>query len=249
MSTFPMFLALNSYIIVFWKLIILSLFIIYVHVYCILPDKHIMKLMTISHLLGLSGQSQKFWSVCVCMCDYVWPLCVRVCACVCIKWGLVILPKLALNSLSVSCLRGELHCACLHHSFNGICCSRRLSIYNQITYAMDWLVSRLCIQSLGTEVLLTWLMGVNLIWGKYIYMLVFWCFACICFPVHMEAGRGHWITWDWNYRQLLGTTWVPWIEPRSSGRATRALNHNSIPPALYLGLWDTWLVKSGKNIQ
>lgn len=46
---------------------------------------------------------------------------------------------------------------------------------------------------------------------------------CVC-ALHVcmvptEARRGHWIPWDWRYRQLKSTMWVLRTEPESSAKA------------------------------
>ena len=42
--------------------------------------------------------------------------------------------------------------------------------------------------------------------------------------------RGHQIPWNWSYRQLWSTMWVPGIESRSSARTPSALNHWAFCP-------------------
>lgn len=59
----------------------------------------------------------------------------------------------------------------------------------------------------------------------------------VCIPqvylVPLESRRGHWITWDWIYRQLwtLIHNWVLGIELESSGRLTSVFNQWAISPA------------------
>lgn len=48
----------------------------------------------------------------------------------------------------------------------------------------------------------------------------------------MEARRGHWILWSWNYRQLWtgAVLWVLRMELGSSGKAARTLHNSAISP-------------------
>jgi hypothetical protein len=72
------------------------------------------------------------------------------------------------------------------------------------------------------------------------FILIFDAHECFAYmngcatrvPMPKEATRGHWIPWDWSYRQLSATVWVLIIEPWSSGRAVRTLNHWAISQLL-----------------
>lgn len=48
----------------------------------------------------------------------------------------------------------------------------------------------------------------------------------------MEARRGHWILWSWNYRQLSAgaVLWVLGMELGYSGKAARTLHNSAISP-------------------
>lgn len=48
-----------------------------------------------------------------------------------------------------------------------------------------------------------------------------------------EDRRGHWLPLDWSYRLLWMAMWMLSIKPESCRRATCALNHWCISPALY----------------
>lgn len=50
-------------------------------------------------------------------------------------------------------------------------------------------------------------------------------FACMS----RRAGRGHSVLWNWSHRQSAALR-VLGSKPRSSGRATQALNHSAISP-------------------
>ena len=69
-------------------------------------------------------------------------------------------------------------------------------------------------------------------WNHLIH--VYGCFVCIyiCAPhaclVTLEARRGHWMSWNWSYRQLWATMWVLSIELGISGRPANTLNHGAI---------------------
>ena len=65
----------------------------------------------------------------------------------------------------------------------------------------------------------------------YIYfpdnLFIFILFALV-FCLHVCPSEG---VRSWSYRQLLTAMWVVGIEPGSSGRAVRTLNHRAISPA------------------
>lgn len=54
--------------------------------------------------------------------------------------------------------------------------------------------------------------------------------VCVCL-VPMEARRGYWIPWDWNYRWLWAVMWVLGVGFGSFTKATSALNCWTISPA------------------
>jgi hypothetical protein len=49
--------------------------------------------------------------------------------------------------------------------------------------------------------------------------------------VPSEGRRGPWIPWNMSYRWFVATMWVLGIQPGSSGRAGRAVNHRAISAA------------------
>jgi hypothetical protein len=49
------------------------------------------------------------------------------------------------------------------------------------------------------------------------------CVSHMCL-VPAELRRGHWIPWNWSYRQLLAALWVLGAKPHFSVRAVNALN-------------------------
>jgi hypothetical protein len=52
-----------------------------------------------------------------------------------------------------------------------------------------------------------------------------------------EFKRGHWVIWNWSYRQLGAAQWELGTEPRSSERATMSLITNSFLSFLNPGKW------------
>lgn len=76
------------------------------------------------------------------------------------------------------------------------------------------------------------------VFGLYIYLGM-----CL---VPAEDRRRHWISWKWSYRQPL---WVLEIKPKSSGRASNALNYWGISSALELEFLRTlYLKKNWSNL-
>ena len=61
------------------------------------------------------------------------------------------------------------------------------------------------------------------------------CLSTMC-EQRTEARRGHWIPWNGSYR-CEPPYGVLRIEPRSSRRAARALNHWTTSPAQFLSLF------------
>lgn len=54
---------------------------------------------------------------------------------------------------------------------------------------------------------------------------------CACL-VSMEVRRGHWIPWDFNYRQVWAAMWLLGIEPGSSERVASVLISWATSPVL-----------------
>lgn len=58
----------------------------------------------------------------------------------------------------------------------------------------------------------------------------------ICVQVPTEAGKGHWIFWNWRPGGCEPPVWELWIKPGHSARAARAISSCTIAPACLLAL-------------
>lgn len=72
----------------------------------------------------------------------------------------------------------------------------------------------------------------------YIYLFLFY-YKSVCIhecmyskyvPNATRRHRGHQFPWNWNCKWLWATMWILGIKPRSSAKATCAINHWAIGP-------------------